>query len=231
MEVSDSTPHLSRHRASAAPPRHCHQAKGRRADPSVAPAGRVLQPLPRDPSPACPRRTGLPERTRANGSSVPEASPRKDAPLLPLRLDTGVLTQSIPAPPCLEIFRALSGPTGYQGMAMDLAAHEMVRKQFSHCASTFGGSVDIEACKKAIESGRLRCAETGSLAEICSLVCPAQCIRFEIKIDPPSFQGCQPKKSIDSVHDALCGRVCQKDRVLDIPSTQLQSSHSGPCQS
>jgi hypothetical protein len=106
-----------------------------------------------------------------------------------------------------------------------------VRKQFSHCASTFGGSVDIEACKKAIESGRLRYAETPSLAEICSLVCPAQCIRFEIKIDPPSFQGCQPKKSIDSVHYALCGRVCQKDRVLDIPSTQLQSSHSGPCQS
>src|SRR5437879_13386924 len=73
VKVLDTTStHLGR-RASAAPSSPVPSPrKGHRFHRVLALAGGVLQRLHRDPSPARPRRTALPEHTRSNGSSVLE---------------------------------------------------------------------------------------------------------------------------------------------------------------
>src|SRR6516162_48522 len=73
-KVSDTTSHRLTRRVSVALSSLVPSArKGHHSHQALAPAGEALQPPHRDLLPARSRRTGPPERTRSNGSSVHEA--------------------------------------------------------------------------------------------------------------------------------------------------------------
>src|SRR2546429_9764620 len=70
--LDTTSPHLRRRASGALSSPVPSVQKGPRSHRVLAPAGGGLQRLHRDPSPARPPRTALPERTRPNGSSILE---------------------------------------------------------------------------------------------------------------------------------------------------------------